>query len=301
MIDSHARLGEAFVSNPPLGDYARMHTRLRLSSSAGGRISLCDGRNIEADGDFGDLDDIKLIYLPSFQSADPDRPEKEVQYAERFHLWLRRQSEAGVMIGACGTSVLHLAVAGLLDDREAAIHPRLIAPFQCLFPAVKIDAVHAVNVSGNVMTCGPDTDNAALVVRMFAEAFSIGIARGLALREPSGTASDLLGAAIDPLVAQAQMWIRDRFARDFRIIDLAAKLGVSHQALIRHFRAAGAGTPRAFVQRIRIESAASMLLETNRTVTEIAQLVGYADIPSFRRIFLTMMGISPSAYRRQGR
>ena len=40
-----------------------------------------------------------------------------------------------------------------------------------------------------------------------------------------------------------------------------------------------------------------MFIETNRSVTEIAQLVGYTDVPSFRRIFQEAKGSAPSAYR----
>src|SRR3546814_16373958 len=45
----------------------------------------------------------------------------------------------------------------------------------------------------------------------------------------------------------------------------------------------------------------SMLAETRRSVTEIAQLVGYADVPSFRRVFVATTGVSPNAWRSRHR
>src|SRR3546814_2297896 len=88
--------------------------------------------------------------------------------------------------------------------------------------------------------CSSDlAESAALIARMFAEAFSLTLGRSLAAREPPGPQAGPLAAATDPFVARAQLWIRDRFTQRFRIADLARDLGVSHPSLIRRFRAAG--------------------------------------------------------------
>ncbi|MBV1688955.1 helix-turn-helix domain-containing protein [Novosphingobium sp. G106] len=297
MLDAHARMGEAFVANPALGNYASMHTSLRLTCPLPGPLTLSGGRRMGPDCPLSQLDDVRLIYLPSFQIVDPDMIIDNLRGMEAFHAWLRARGEDGVLIGACGASVFHLAVAGLLADRHVTLHPRLVTTFRKLFPAVPVDHIDTMSVSGRIMTCGPDSDNPALVLRLLGEAFSIAVAQSLALREPSGRPGQQSEYALDPVVLRAQLWIRERFTRTFRIADLAMELGVSHQALIRRFRAAGADTPRAFAQQVRVDSAASMLLETNRSITEIAQLVGYADVASFRQVFMAKFGMNPSAYR----
>jgi len=129
MIDAHGRLGEAYTANPALGDYARMHTRLRLVSSVAGGITLSGARRVDPDCSFFELDDVRVIYLPSFRVADPDRIEDDIRGMEPFHSWLKAHSEAGVLIGACGASVCHLAVAGLLTDHHVALHPGLATGF----------------------------------------------------------------------------------------------------------------------------------------------------------------------------
>ena len=301
MIDAHARLGEVFATNEALGDYAQMETALRIAPADGGQIALVGGRRFPADCQLDDLADLRLIYLPSFQLPDPDDLPEVLARFDGLHGWLRDRAAEGIAIGACGASAFHLAAAGLLDGAPCAVPPRLVGIARRLFPRVEGDDNASIRRAGNLWTCSRDADNPALVARLFAEGFSLTLGRSIAMREPPGEAAGPLSAPLDPLVARAQLWIRERFTRHFRIADLARDLGVSHQSLIRRFRDAGSASPREFVQRTRIDAAASMLAETSRSVTEIAQLVGYADVPSFRQVFVRLTGVTPGAWRKRHR
>ncbi|MFY0578101.1 helix-turn-helix domain-containing protein [Cystobacter fuscus] len=42
-----------------------------------------------------------------------------------------------------------------------------------------------------------------------------------------------------------------------------------------------------------------MLVETHKTVAEIAQLVGYGDIAYFRQMFVQRAGMTPNQYRKR--
>lgn len=298
MSDAHARLGETFATNPALGDYATMETRLVLASVQGGRIGLAGGRTLEPDDRLANLPEARIVFLPAFQAPDPQLALENVQACAAFHAWLRRQHGQGALVAACGASVLHLAAAGMLDGAECSVPARLHPLFEERFPGAYVTDSAPIVESGGLFTCARDADNAALVLRVMGTAFSASVAQGLAQRErPSGMAP----LPTDPLVARAQLWIRDHFASDFAIADLAARLGTSHHALIRHFRLAGEDTPRAYAQRLRIEAAAISLIETRRSVAEIAQLVGYSDIPSFRRVFTRRMGMTPGEWRKAQR
>jgi transcriptional regulator GlxA family with amidase domain len=299
MIDAHSRLGESYAANPALGDYARMETRLVLAATRRGRLELAGGRSLDPDLPLEAIDEARMIYLPSFQVADPDRL-KELLDNAPLHAWLRRQHARGRLIGACGASVCHLAAAGLLDGRNAAVHPRLVTQLRRLFPAVRIDTGNPVVHAGHLLTCGPDAANSRLVFDMLAATFGMTLAHNLFQRETADMAI-APGAATDPLVIEAKLWMQERFARDFQIGELAGLLGVSHQTLLRRFLAAGESAPRAFVQKMRADAAATMLNETRRSVAEIAQLVGYNDIAAFRAMFQKHKGMSPNRYRQEAR
>ena len=53
----------------------------------------------------------------------------------------------------------------------------------------------------------------------------------------------------------------------------------------------------SFLTRIRMEKAAELMKETDRTLESISFLVGYDDYHYFSRVFRKKMGISPSEYR----
>ena len=302
MTDAHARLGEVYAANAAMRDYARLHTGLVVTGAVPGAIMLAGGRRLDADASFDKLEpDMRFLYLPSFQVADPDRLDNQLRGMERFHQWLHGLGVAGTLIGACGASVVHLAAAGLLAGQTVALHPRLARAFARLFPDVAIEPVQAVRISGTLMSCATDAQAAELVLRLVGAAFSPSTAKAIAQREATGPTGQTAGESYDPVIAQAQSWIADRFTSVFRITDMARELGVSYQALVRHFHNAGAGTPRAMVQRARIAAASAMLVETSRTVAEIGQLVGYSDIASFRRVFAEVTGETPSGYRRHAR
>ena len=297
MADAHARLGEVFESNAALGDFSQMQTVLQLAGTGPGPIQLAGGRELAADVALSGLMPPRCIYLPSFQLPDLDRFLTMQDGFAPFHHWLKDQANRGILIGACGTSVLHLAAAGLLERSTCAASPRLVGLLRKLVPRIQIDTDAAIRHEGNLWSCSRDADNPALTARLLAECFSVQLGQSLAMREPPGPAARALSIPVDPIVARAQLWIRDRFTKRFRIAALAEELGLSHQTLIRRFAAAGIASPRHFVQRARVDAAAAMLVETNRSVTEIAQLVGYVDIPSFRRIFQAETGLTPAAFR----
>ena len=56
-------------------------------------------------------------------------------------------------------------------------------------------------------------------------------------------------------------------------------------------------TVRSFLQRLRIEKACSLMDETDLTLSQIAQRVGYTDSKHFADLFRRHKGMSPKAYK----
>lgn len=54
-----------------------------------------------------------------------------------------------------------------------------------------------------------------------------------------------------------------------------------------------------YVNSLRISEACRYLAATDRSVTEISELVGFNTLRTFNRSFIKQMGMSPSEYRRQ--
>ena len=88
------------------------------------------------------------------------------------------------------------------------------------------------------------------------------------------------------------------YAEPLDVPTLARIACVSEAHFIRTFRATFGETPHRYLQRRRIERAMWLLLETDRSVTDICMDVGFSSLGTFSRTFRDIVGVSPVAYRR---
>lgn len=78
---------------------------------------------------------------------------------------------------------------------------------------------------------------------------------------------------------------------------LAARAGMSRAQFSQKFSCAYNCSPKAFVQYVRLGSAARMLKESDLPIKSIAASVGYASRSHFSRAFLARYGLNPSSFR----
>ena len=105
---------------------------------------------------------------------------------------------------------------------------------------------------------------------------------------------DSWGERVNALLSGEEELIAPRADR------IAARLGLSEDALQRRLQAEGASL-RRLTRAKRMSVARRQLLETDLSIVEIAQGLGYAETASFTRAFAAETGIPPSRFRRQGR
>jgi transcriptional regulator GlxA family with amidase domain len=53
------------------------------------------------------------------------------------------------------------------------------------------------------------------------------------------------------------------------------------------------------MQQARVEKAKQLLTGTTWSIARITEAVGYADVPSFSRLFASRVGETPARYRRR--
>ena len=80
---------------------------------------------------------------------------------------------------------------------------------------------------------------------------------------------------------------------------MAGELGLSESRFSRVFRRATGNTFTDFVNRIRVNHAGQLLMETDRQVTHICFEVGFNNVANFNRRFLEIKGVTPSGFRRE--
>lgn len=97
----------------------------------------------------------------------------------------------------------------------------------------------------------------------------------------------------------AVQWIRQDFQRDLSVPELAAACGMSCHHFSRRFHSEQGMPPRLFLERIRMQHAAQLLLGTKVSVQEIAPRCGYSNTSYFIKIFQRTYGCTPITYRRR--
>ena len=84
---------------------------------------------------------------------------------------------------------------------------------------------------------------------------------------------------------------------ELTVADLARAAGLSPAHFSREFRKAFGESPHVYLLTRRLERAATLLRNTDRSVAEICMTVGLSSVGSFTTSFTRLYGRSPTAYR----
>ena len=93
--------------------------------------------------------------------------------------------------------------------------------------------------------------------------------------------------------------IYDNLAEPPDISELAVECCLSESRFCHLFREVTGKSVKAFVLSMKTDRAMELLRETDMSVREIAEAVGYVDQNYFSRMFRREVGVSPSEYRRR--
>jgi AraC-like DNA-binding protein len=88
-----------------------------------------------------------------------------------------------------------------------------------------------------------------------------------------------------------------RYFEPLDVIELASAAGLSRAHFSRDFRRAFGESPHAYLLTRRLERAAALLRNTDRSVADICFSVGLQSVGSFTTSFTRSFGVSPTAYR----
>jgi AraC-like DNA-binding protein len=95
------------------------------------------------------------------------------------------------------------------------------------------------------------------------------------------------------------MRLTENLAQPISVADIAVELGMSESRFSRFFRRATGNTFTDFVNRVRINRACQLLMESDRLITHICYEVGFNNVANFNRRFLEIKGMTPSDFRKQ--
>jgi two-component system response regulator YesN len=105
----------------------------------------------------------------------------------------------------------------------------------------------------------------------------------------------------EALMDEAKAYIHSRYAADFGIEDVACHLGISCSYFSLLFKQHYGETFLEYLTRLRMETAQTLLLHTDLSVTDIGRAVGFAERRYFSKVFHKFTGEIPSDYREKRR
>lgn len=100
------------------------------------------------------------------------------------------------------------------------------------------------------------------------------------------------------LLERVAEYLRNHYAEDVSIADIAKNESISKYYLIKLFRSYFGTTPYAYLVNYRVAHAKTLLL-TDTSINAVAQQCGFGNTNNFNRIFKRTTGTTPSEYKKK--
>lgn len=244
-----------------------------------------------------------VVILPP-ALGPPVTPEAARPVAEQLRAFHARGS---VLTSVCAGTFL-LAESGLLDGRAATTHWTFAEVFAQRFPGIRLDTDRLITDDGDIITAGglmAWTDLGLKIVDRFLGPAVMMETAQMLLVDPPGREQRYYSSFVprlnhgDAAILKVQHWLQSTGGKEAGLADLAAKAGLEKRTFLRRFQQATGLTSTSYAQRLRIGKARELLQFSRSPVDTVAWEVGYSDPAAFRKVFLRVVGLSPSEYRRR--
>ena len=115
--------------------------------------------------------------------------------------------------------------------------------------------------------------------------------------ERSEAQTPVAARSSDLPIQKAVELIRHRYWDSLSLAELAREVGMSKYRLSHRFTQVVGVSLRKYLLSIRLERAKDLLARGQASITEVAQAVGFGDLPRFDKLFRRYTGLTPSAFR----
>jgi transcriptional regulator GlxA family with amidase domain len=209
------------------------------------------------------------------------------------------------MIGICTGSFI-LCRAGLMRGRRSCVSWYHYQDFRRAFPGQEVIADRLFLADGPRITCAGGAGAAALATHLIEQHLGSAVAHKASQvllfdRPRSGNETQphppLAEDVTEPRVRRALLLMEQNLARPIAVAEVAAELGVSARQLERLCRKHAGTGPASLYRQLRMRYANWLIVNTDRSVTDIANEAGFADCAHFSRQFKDAYGLSPSTHR----
>ena len=277
-----------------------------FASYDGSPIKDGRGRTFPVDRAFKDITSCDAIIIPGFLPEIKNRLSLDLTNINE-RIWLTKQYRQGSLIGGSCSGVFVLGEAGLLEQRKCTTTWWLHYQLEQKFPQANAVWGSGLIMDERIITAGGPiswVDITLQVIRVLAGESAAKLIADFALVDtiPKSQMAYIPQnylTKVDPFLVEAEHIVRNTLNKFLSTSDLAAAMMMSERTLHRRIKNLTGEAPKAFITRLRVESACILLQSSNSPINNIARTFGYEDEASFRRLFHQQMGMTPSAYRQR--
>ncbi|MBH0018949.1 helix-turn-helix domain-containing protein [Pseudoalteromonas sp. SWXJ133] len=256
---------------------------------------------IQPDIDLDGMSQSDIIILPPNLDGDyyyTPQP-RLLQYLNEAH------RKGTILCSACAGTFI-LASTGLLDNRVATTHWQLADEFHEAFPKVSLEIESLLINDGDIISAGGLMSWIDLGLEIVAQFTKPHVMRTLGkfLIVDTGKREQRYYGSFSPKlnhgnkqILLVQHFIQANYSKTLNVSVLAALACMSERTFLRQFTHATTLKPIQYIQKIRVQKACELLESTTHSFERVALNIGYDDVNSFRKVFIKIIGLSPTAFK----
>ncbi|MFT5708092.1 MAG: transcriptional regulator GlxA family with amidase domain [Oceanospirillaceae bacterium] len=228
---------------------------------------------------------------------------------ELINFLIQAQRKGVILCSACAGAFI-LAETGLFEGKMLTTHWQMANDFREKYPKVHLNTDKILINSINAISAGglmSWIDLGLEIVARFSKPFIMRLL-GKFLIVDTGKREQRYYESFNPSFAhnndkivKVQHYIQDNYQTRITMKDLSSVAFITERTLLRQFTQATDWKPLQYIQRIRVQKACEALESTTQSLEQIAALVGYNDVNSFRKVFNKVIGLSPTEFRQRFR
>ncbi|MCP4492266.1 MAG: GlxA family transcriptional regulator [Gammaproteobacteria bacterium] len=228
---------------------------------------------------------------------------KPLQFALR-----KIASRKNIILGALCTGSYLLARAGLLDGYKCTIHWENIASMREEFPNTRFSD-NLFQIDRDRITCAGGQATLDMMLRVIGDVHGPEITAHIseqAMCERIRNTEDrqrvplhLHLGANQPKLTEAVTLMEANLEEPISLDELSSYVGISRRQLERLFQKHLSCVPTRYYLNLRLNRARLLLLQTSKSIVDIALACGFISAPHFSKCYRDMYGIPPRDERRK--
>lgn len=268
-----------------------------------GTLQLNNGLfSIQPDTVIEEVQQTDLIIIPSMTGDALAATYMNKDYAP----WISEHYKNGAEVASLCVGAFLLAYTGLLRDRQCTTHWAYANEFRYYYPDITLVDEKVITHQNGLYSSGGNNAYWNLLLYLVEKYTN----REIAIHTAKFFVIDLDRKDQSPfiifngqknheddVIKKAQEFIEQNYAEKLTVDQIADTFNVSRRTFERRFKKATRNTVVEYIQRVKIEASRKQLEIGRKSIHEVMDDVGYADVKTFRDVFKKITGMTPNEYR----